>query len=789
MEEERQALLSFKQDLTDPSGRLSSWVGHHCCQWRGISCNNRTGHVAMVDLRNPYPYLYNDLYWNSTEFEESCLGGKLNPSLLGLKHLSYLDLSGNDFNGIYIPKFIAQLTSLSLTTLDLAGNPFSEPSLDDFATLRSLEHLDLSGTGLKDQVPKFIGNLCKLKSLGLANNMFDGGIEEFLSGFSNCSSNRMESLDLSHCGMEGKLPNSLGMIKSLQHLDLSDNLLNGSIPESLGQLSQLVTLDLSRNSWEGSLREIHFTNLTRLEIFSISTFKLVPVFFNLSDYEWMPPFKLHSIYIDNCQVGVGFPLWLQSQTELLYITLSNAGISGPIPEEWLFKISSQIQTLDLSYNDITGKLPFKFIFPNLYSIDFSHNQFDGPLQLSSTNVQILSELSLAYNHLNETIASSICTIQSLVTLALNNNRLIGKFPREWGLWSNIELVDVSNNHLSGNIPTSTGIPSSLVLLRMDNNHFNGYIPSSLQNCSFFERLYLGGNNFTGSIPFWTRPEVSQLDVLQLRANFLSGHIPQQLCNLPSLHILDLGHNNLSGTIPKCLINLTSLVLFPSTSSISIELHDPTVVTLKGRELEYDFLRAELLTIIDFSSNGLTGAIPEEISGLIALGTLNLSMNQLSGNIPSNIGNLKLLETLDLSHNQLSRQIPQSISSLTFLSHLNLSYNNLTGRIPSGNQLQALDDPSIYKGNPSLCGFPLSKCSEERDDRPHEEDNKDHVDVGERLGLYVSVVIGFVIGFWGVCGTLIMNKSWRYAYFQFFDNVKEKVVLAIALKVARVQRRW
>nr|XP_011460509.1 PREDICTED: LRR receptor-like serine/threonine-protein kinase FLS2 [Fragaria vesca subsp. vesca] len=192
---------------------------------------------------------------------------------------------------------------------------------------------------------------------------------------------------------------------------------------------------------------------------------------------------------------------------------------------------------------------------------------------------------------------------------------------------------------------------------------------------------------------------------------------------------------------------------------------------------------------EFEESCLGGAIPEEISGLIALGTLNLSMNQLSGNIPSNIGNLKLLETLDLSHNQLSRQIPQSISSLTFLSHLNLSYNNLTGRIPSGNQLQALDDPSIYKGNPSLCGFPLSKCSEERDDRPHEEDNKDHVDVGERLGLYVSVVIGFVIGFWGVCGTLIMNKSWRYAYFQFFDNVKEKVVLAIALKVARVQRRW
>lgn len=69
---ERQALLSFKQHLTDPSGRLSSWVGHDCCRWKGISCNNLTGHVAKMDLQNR---------------NSSTLGGKLYPSLLSLKHL------------------------------------------------------------------------------------------------------------------------------------------------------------------------------------------------------------------------------------------------------------------------------------------------------------------------------------------------------------------------------------------------------------------------------------------------------------------------------------------------------------------------------------------------------------------------------------------------------------------------------------------------------------------------------------------------------------------------------
>ncbi|KAM5552468.1 hypothetical protein ABKV19_027028 [Rosa sericea] len=939
MEEERRALLSFKQDLSDPSGKLSSWAGHECCQWTGISCNNRTGHVATVDLRNTYPYTFGDDQWNTTEYLQSCLGGKLiNPSLLGLKHLSYLDLSSNDFQGIHIPKFIGELTSLrylnfsstqslnsvvgeipsslgnlsnlnyldlssyslssknlnwlshlsslkylnlegvnlsstgvswlhevnmlpsllelhlssceigenqlplsmptinftsllvldmswnsinfsypkwmfnltSLTKVDLSGNSFSGPFLDEFVRLKSLEHLDLRRVGLKGQFPKFSGNLCRLKSLSLAGNQIDGGIEEFLSGFSNCSFNRMESLDLRECGLVGKLPSSLGMLRSLQHLDLSsnsfwgsipefiisnlssslktldlsDNIFNGSIPQSLGKLSQLVSLDLSSNvfngsipqslgklsqlvslylsynSWEGNLTEAHFINLTKLESFAVSTAQPVPIIFNLIDYEWIPPFKLHYIEMHNCRVGPGFPVWLQSQTELVSVSLENAGLSGAIPEEWLSKISSQIRWLDLSSNQISGKLPFRFnSFPNLRSIVLSHNQFDG------------------------TIPSSICSIQSLSDLALNNNQLSGEFPKEWSLWSNIEYVDVSNNNMSGNIPSSMGIPSSLTILKTGNNQFSGEIPSALQNCSSLERLYLGGNKFTGSIPSWIGSKVSTFTMLQLQSNSLSGHIPHHLCSLPLLQILDLSHNRFSGTIPNCLNKLTSLIdgiFWPWIDSGDFEV---TTVTVKGRASEYLEDNARLLFIIDFSSNDLEGEIPEEISSLVRLATLNLSINQLSGNIPSRIGNLHLLETLDLSQNQLSGQIPQSLASLTFLSHLNLSCNKLTGRIPSGNQLQTLDDSSIYEGNPSLCGFPLSKCPEDGDHmhEPHEDEADD-----EKLGLYISEVLGFIIGFWSVFGTLILKKSWRYAYFQFFDHIKEKVALAIALKVARLK---
>ncbi|KAM5586972.1 hypothetical protein ABKV19_005755 [Rosa sericea] len=961
IEEERRALLSFKQDLIDTPGRLSSWVGHDCCQWKGISCNNLTGQVVRMDLRNEYPYIDEDeeTYAQQLAYNQSCLRGTINPSLLSLKHLHYLDLSRNDFEGIQIPKFFGKLKSLrylnvsyasfggeispslanlsnlnyldigqnyfktssknlnwlsqlsslnyinlrgldlgsigeswlhainmlpsllelhlssckinqtlphslqttnltsllvldishnainssfprwlfnltDLKSLDLSYNSFGRLIPSELANLKFLEDLRLSRMGLEGQIPQLKGNICNLKFLSLSLNKFETGVNEFFSSLSNCPNKTIESLDLSECSLTSTFPASIGKLKTLEHLKLnynniwgsipesvgnlsslktlvlSENAMNGSIPESLGQLSELVELSLSWNSWEGIITEAHLRNLTSLKKFDLWTDEPIPLIFKVTN-EWVPPFKLDLIAIQNCQVGPTFPVWIQSQTELVNVILQNTGILDSMPEDWLLKISSQVEDIILSHNQIGGKLPLQMNFPKTTEIDLSYNQLEGPLPLWSSNTyrldlssnlfsgaippnigQLMPKLQALYlseNHLNGSIPTSFCNMQDLVVFSLRSNQLSGEFPQEWSSWRQINVVDVGNNSLSGHIPSSMGTPSSLVTLKFNDNKFDGEIPSSLRNCSSMESIDLGGNSITGNVPSWIGSDMPQLSMLRLRSNFLSGPIPRQLCNLQYLHLLDLGHNNFSGTIPKGLNNLSTLAYDTSSSGQSTfdSYIEQTTVISKGQVLEY-YDTLKLVKSIDLSSNNLEGEIPEEISSLVALGTLNLSMNQLSGNIPSQIGRLRWLETLDLSYNNLSGQIPRSFPFLTSLSHLNLSHNNLAGRIPSGNQLQTLNDSSIYEGNPWLCGVPLSRyCpGDERNDegaKDIEEDGNEN----EKLWFYVSMVLGFIVGFWGVCGTLLIKKSWRYAYFRFFDDIKDKAMLAIAVKLAHLRR--
>ncbi|KAM7497459.1 hypothetical protein LguiA_021873 [Lonicera macranthoides] len=107
------------------------------------------------------------------------------------------------------------------------------------------------------------------------------------------------------------------------------------------------------------------------------------------------------------------------------------------------------------------------------------------------------------------------------------------------------------------------------------------------------------------------------------------------------------------------------------------------------------------------------------------------------------GNIQLIIQAIFWSNS-SRHVFSDISN-----HLNLSHNNLSGPIPLGNQFPTFDE-SIYEGNPRLCGSPLlTKCEaatdeEDGDHRGHNGDDRE--DKYEKLGLFVSLSFGFIVGF-------------------------------------------
>ena len=210
IESEKQALLSFKRDLIDPSNRLISWVAEEadCCKWTGIVCDN-TSHVKELHLVN------------SLNNANGALQGKINPSLLNLTYLTHLDLSYIDFVGTQIPSFIGSLVSL--------------------------RYLNLSHAGFGGKIPHQPGNLSSLSHLDLQTSysIFDSLYAENLHWLSGLSS--LEYLDMS----------------SVNLLMVSDWLL------SINKLPCLLELRLSACE----LSHIHpsfYVNFTSLEVLDIS---------------------------------------------------------------------------------------------------------------------------------------------------------------------------------------------------------------------------------------------------------------------------------------------------------------------------------------------------------------------------------------------------------------------------------------------------------------------------------------------------------------------------------------
>ncbi|KAG4380197.1 hypothetical protein AAZX31_16G112300 [Glycine max] len=297
IESERQALLNFTHGLIDGYGILSTWRDHDtnrdCCKWKGIQCNNQTGHVEMLHLRG-----------QDTQY----LSGAINiSSLISLENIEHLDLSNSAFEGSHISELMGSFTNLRYLNLSYSLFGGSIPS--DLGKLKHLQYLDLSGNDLDGELPYQLGNLSKLRYLDLRVNSFSGA-----------------------------LPFQVGNLPLLHTLGLGGNFdVKSKDAEWLTKLSSLTKLKLSSvhnlsssHHWLQMISEL-IPNLRELRLFdcSLSDTNIQSLFYSPSNFSTaltILDLSSNKLTSSTFQLLSNFSLNLQE----LYLGHNNIVLSSPL---------------------------------------------------------------------------------------------------------------------------------------------------------------------------------------------------------------------------------------------------------------------------------------------------------------------------------------------------------------------------------------------------------------------------------------------------------------------------
>ncbi|XP_016204352.1 receptor-like protein 12 isoform X3 [Arachis ipaensis] len=588
LENERQALLRFKQSIDDPWGMLSTWRGDDCCKWQGITCRNQTGHVLRLHLRGSYSHH---------------LSGQANIStLIDLQYLQHLDLSYNDFVNSYISEHIglfSKLKYLNISDADFAGSiPYQ------LGNLSQLQYLDISDNDFGGEIPPQLGKLTYLQYMDLSYNYVDGVIPYQLKHLG-----QLQYLCLQgNSELSGAIPFQSGDLPLLQTLKLhGDFVLESKGAEWVSNLSFLNTLDLTSMSlgnshqWLQMIRAIpnlslRLPNGGSTDLSSNQFEGVIPSFLLYSSWLILSRNKFSNVSSLLCQENnIG--------SKLGTLDLSNNQLKGSLPDCW--KSLSLLLFLDLSNNNLTGKIPPSMgSLVKLEALVLRSNGFIGKLPSSLKNCTTLFLLDVSENLLSGPIPSWIGeSLHQLIVLSMSGNSFSGNLSKHLCYLKKIQLLDLSRNNLSNEIPTCLKNFTA-----MSKKSINSTETASLiyrYNNTYYYVLYgvyISRYTFNITVTWkgvkcgFKDPEL-RLSSIDLSSNHFTGEIPNEIVYLVGLVSLNLSRNNLSGEIPSEIGNITSL------------------------------------ESLDLSRNHISGTIPSSLSQIDSLGVLELSNNSLYGRIP------------------------------------------------------------------------------------------------------------------------------------------------------------
>ncbi|XP_047965251.1 receptor-like protein EIX2 [Salvia hispanica] len=488
-----------------------------------------------------------------------------------------------------------------------------------------------------------------------------------------CEWHGVECSDTGHvtalriCNMAfgGKIGSSLLALQQLNTLSLGGNDFGGfPIPEFIGSMKQLQHLQLSSSNFRGIIPP-QLGNLTNLRSLDLS-------FKSLSSISLFP--------------------------------------NGSVWES--------LESLDLSYNNLTGSIPDLRAFPSLTELVLSGNNFTSSIPISIGQLSHIRYLDLSSNSLEGLVSEShFSKLHKLESLDLSfNPLLILDIAPDWSPPFQLSAIKLAGCNVGPYFPNWIRTQINLSILDHSGANITDEAPKWLWSVSpSLKSLYLSYNQISGTVPKLSSTSIKYIDLSynqlsgpitlftnNVSENRLSGNMfsmsISSICK--TLHDevkhIDLSNNQLAGEVPRCwekMAGLLSLSLASNSFSGEIPLslgvlHNLGALQMHGNnlsgELPYDLRHCQELKIIDVGENKLTGEIPSWIGQLDQMQIINLHENKLHGSIPQEICDLISIQILDLSLNNLSGIIPDCFDNFNILSSkyalIPSIYGNFFGQI-------------------------------------------------------------------------------------------------------------